>query len=98
MDAGDLSTIAINQTTTIKARIWRSDSDWSALHEVIFFVDEDRSALKVTEIMYNPSPETMATGRGVLGIVGDAGTPEPRRLRPGPGGIRGHASGRTHRG
>ena len=45
--------ISIDEATEIKARIL-DDSEWSALATRRFYLDQDFSALRITEIMYNP--------------------------------------------
>ncbi|MCF8413534.1 MAG: CotH kinase family protein [Melioribacteraceae bacterium] len=47
------SPFPIERTTTVKARTLYNNS-WSALNEQIFIVDEDLSALKITELHYHP--------------------------------------------
>lgn len=67
---GSAVTIVIDATTNLKART-RSGSEWSALHAAVFFVEQDFSGLRVTEIMYNPEPAQAATGLLVESIVGN---------------------------
>lgn len=50
------SPIIINETTTIKARVLYND-EWGVLSEAKFIIDEDLSALKVTELHYHPFDE-----------------------------------------
>lgn len=64
------TTITIDTTTNVKART-KSGSEWSALHEAVFFVDQDFSDLKITEIMYNPLPAQATTGLAINRIVGN---------------------------
>lgn len=71
IDAGTGTTITINSTTQLKARTLDGDT-WSALHETLFFVDQDFSGLKITEIMYNPADRSMAAGAAIESIIGDA--------------------------
>lgn len=71
-NGGDDTTITINETAVVKSRILNG-GEWSALHEAIFFVAEDLSPLKITEIMYHPAPEPVATSETIQRIVGDAG-------------------------
>jgi hypothetical protein len=47
--------VAINKTTRIKARVL-NNGQWSAEDEITLAVQEDFSALKITEIHYNPLP------------------------------------------
>ncbi|MDF7825738.1 lamin tail domain-containing protein [Pontiellaceae bacterium B12227] len=76
MDAGTGTTITINSTTVVKART-KDGSTWSALHEIALFVEEDLSALKITEIMYNPEDAVMATGAAIASIKGNGGSIDP---------------------
>lgn len=71
-DAGDSDSVRIDATTVVKARV-KDGSVWSALREGVFFVEQDLSPLRITEIMYNPPTEPMSTAAGVLRITGDAG-------------------------
>jgi hypothetical protein len=70
INGGTSSTITINSTTNVRART-RNGNEWSALHEAVFFVDQDFSDLKITEIMYNPLPIKAATGLVINRIVGN---------------------------
>lgn len=70
-DAGDSGSVAIYATTFVKARV-KDGSVWSALREGTFFVEQDLSPLRITEVMYNPPTEPMSTVN-VLRITGDAG-------------------------
>jgi hypothetical protein len=45
--------VVLDNTTRIKARVWR-DGEWSALHESTFNVVDQDNKLRITEIMYNP--------------------------------------------
>ena len=74
------SSITINSPTTLKARV-QATGVWSALHETTFTVTQDFSALKFTEIMYNPQDEPLATGLPINAIVGDAGGDDFGRAR-----------------
>jgi hypothetical protein len=76
IDAGTGTTIPINSTTCVKARTL-DGSSWSALHAAVFFVEQDLSALKLTEIMYNPQDTLMAAGRAITSITGNAGSIDP---------------------
>jgi hypothetical protein len=53
MDGGNEVEITANSTTVIKARV-RDGATWSAIHEIILFVGNNASDLKVTEIHYHP--------------------------------------------
>jgi len=53
------SPLVLNNATFIRARI-RDGANWSALVEATFYVVQDFSGLKVTEIMYNPPFQTLA--------------------------------------
>ncbi|MFT5106386.1 MAG: hypothetical protein ACI9UA_002009, partial [Pseudoalteromonas tetraodonis] len=58
------STLPINSTTEVKARVLNS-GNWSALNTATFV--QDFSSLVVSELMYNPSPATpgeIAAGHG----------------------------------
>ena len=46
--------IALNQSTTVKARALQGTNNWSALVEAAFVVDELGSPLLISEVMYNP--------------------------------------------
>jgi len=70
------TTITVNATACIKARTL-DGGIWSALHEGVFFVSQDLSALKITEIMYNPQDSLMASGRAVQSITGNASAIDP---------------------
>lgn len=76
IDAGTGTTITINSTTCIKARTLDGGT-WSALHEATFFVDQDLSGIKITEIMYNPQDAPMVSGAVVSSITGNAGSIDP---------------------
>ncbi|MDZ7288380.1 MAG: CotH kinase family protein [candidate division KSB1 bacterium] len=52
-DGGDETDVTINATTMIKARV-QDGTTWSALHEIILFVGNNASNLKITEIHYHP--------------------------------------------
>ena len=73
IDAGiSAASVPIHATTLVKARI-KSASTWSALHEMILFVEQDLTPLKITEIMYHPLPAVLEEGRDVVRITGDLG-------------------------
>ncbi|MFH1195861.1 MAG: lamin tail domain-containing protein [bacterium] len=55
-DGGDEIDITINSTTVVKARILNGTT-WSAIHELILFVDDNDANLKLTEIHYHPLAE-----------------------------------------
>ncbi|HMP84151.1 MAG TPA: chitobiase/beta-hexosaminidase C-terminal domain-containing protein, partial [Verrucomicrobiota bacterium] len=67
INGGTSATIPINATICVKARTL-DGSNWSALHTAVFFVPQDLSALKLTEIMYNPQDTLMAAGRAITSI------------------------------
>ncbi|MBN1669385.1 MAG: lamin tail domain-containing protein [Kiritimatiellae bacterium] len=41
-------------TTHVKARVWKTDGTWSALHEATFNYTAHYSKIRITEILYNP--------------------------------------------
>ncbi|HEY3324108.1 MAG TPA: lamin tail domain-containing protein [Planctomycetota bacterium] len=54
LDGGTTSiAITLSATCTVKARVL-DGSTWSALREASFYCPQDFSALRITEIMYNP--------------------------------------------
>jgi hypothetical protein len=52
-DGGDETEVTANATTVIKARV-QDGATWSALHEIILFLGNKASALKITELHYHP--------------------------------------------
>ncbi|MBN1675755.1 MAG: chitobiase/beta-hexosaminidase C-terminal domain-containing protein [Kiritimatiellae bacterium] len=46
--------IALSKTTHVKARVWKSNSTWSAVHEATYNYTAHYERLRITEIMYNP--------------------------------------------
>jgi len=64
------SGITINATTHVKART-KSGDTWSALHEMLLFVDTDLADLALTEIMYHPLPTQAATEVEIVEIIGN---------------------------
>ncbi len=70
INAGSSATLTINSTTSLKARTLNGVT-WSALHEAVFFVDQDFGDLKITEIMYNPLTTQAATGLSIVRIIGN---------------------------
>lgn len=54
-------TLTINSTTVIKSRV-KNGSVWSALHEIILFVNSDTKNVKITEIHYHPSANDTIDG------------------------------------
>ncbi len=82
INGGTSKTITIDTTTHVKARsLYENEnnirgqiisySEWSALHEAMFFVDADFSNLKITEIMYNPLPVQAETNIAINRIIGN---------------------------
>lgn len=69
-------TISIDSTTCVKARTLDDDT-WSALHESVLFVNQDMSALKISEIMYHPQDAVMASDRPISSITGNAASIDP---------------------
>ena len=53
VDGGDEIELTINSTTHVKARVLNGTT-WSAIHELILFVDDNDANLKLTEIHYHP--------------------------------------------
>jgi len=53
LNGGDEVEITINSTTLLKARV-KSSTTWSARHDILLLVDDDRTNLKITEINYHP--------------------------------------------
>lgn len=47
--------LVLTNVTVLRARVFNG-SEWSALVEATFYIVQDFSALKLTEIMYNPPP------------------------------------------
>ncbi len=76
IDAGEGTILPIHSTTCVKTRTLEG-ATWSALHEALFFVEQDWGNLKITEIMYNPQDAPMALGAAVASITGDAGSIDP---------------------
>lgn len=76
-DGGDSTTITIDKTSRIRARIL-DGSTWSACHELSIHVNggQDLSKLKITEIMYNPVHEARAKGVAVSEVEADDSTVE----------------------
>ena len=70
ISGGSVVTIPVDATTNVKART-KSGSEWSALHGAVFFVEQDFSGLRITEIMYNPNPAEAMTGLSIESIVGN---------------------------
>ncbi|MBE0535748.1 MAG: lamin tail domain-containing protein [Phycisphaerae bacterium] len=70
INAGSGATVTINSTTNLKARTLNGVT-WSALHEAVFFVDQEFGDLKITEIMYNPLTTLAATSLSIVRIIGN---------------------------
>lgn len=70
ISGGNAVTLTIDATTNVKART-RSGSEWSALHAAVFFVAQDFSDLRITELMYNPEPAQAVAGLSIESIVGN---------------------------
>ncbi len=60
-DAGDAKDITILSNTVLKTRI-KNGTTWSALHEILLNTGQDFSALKITEIHYNPLDDGSIAG------------------------------------
>jgi hypothetical protein len=61
LDGGDEKEITVSTNTVLKARV-KNLSVWSALHEIFINVNQDLSALKITEIHYHPLDEGVVGG------------------------------------
>jgi hypothetical protein len=61
-DAGDEIELTINYSTVLKARV-RNGSTWSALHEISLNTGESLNGLRITEINYNPLPDSEIDGK-----------------------------------
>jgi len=46
--------IPLTRTTHVKARVWKTDSTWSAVHAATFNYTAHYPNIRITEIMYNP--------------------------------------------
>lgn len=53
--------LVLTNATFLRARVFNA-GEWSALIEAAFYIVQDFSALKVTEIMYNPPPFDIYSG------------------------------------
>jgi len=62
LQADDGQAIVISETTLLKARI-KTGNVWSALHEVLFFTNEDLSSLRITEVHYHPLDQGTTDGK-----------------------------------
>ena len=62
VDGGTWTSVKVNGTTVLMARII-DDDKWSALHKVVLLIGDDLSALRITEIHYNPLDEGDFDGR-----------------------------------
>ena len=60
--AGDGTTLSINSTTRILARI-NNGSEWSSLHEITVINPADLSSLQLSEIHYHPLDEGLISGK-----------------------------------
>ena len=45
--------IALTNSAVVKARVMNSTNEWSAVHEVLFLIDEP-SPVRISEVMFNP--------------------------------------------
>jgi hypothetical protein len=61
-DAGDDIELTINYSTVLKARV-KNGSTWSALHEISLNTGEALTGLRITEINYNPLPDSAVDGK-----------------------------------
>ena len=61
LDGGDEKEITVSANTVLKARV-KNLSVWSAVHEIFINVNQDLSALKITEIQYHPLGEGTVGG------------------------------------
>ncbi len=62
IDGGDQVNITINSSSVIKSRI-KYGSEWSALREITFLVNEDLHKVKMTELHYHPLDEDQISGK-----------------------------------
>jgi hypothetical protein len=60
-DAGDEVKLSISSSTVLKARV-KNGSTWSALHKIALNTEQDLYGLKITEIHYNPLPDSDISG------------------------------------
>jgi hypothetical protein len=60
-DAGDEIELTINYSIVLKARV-KNGTTWSAVHEILLNTGETMSGLRITEIHYNPLPDSTASG------------------------------------
>ena len=69
--------ITLTRTTHITARVLRN-GEWSALARASFLMQQgqDLTALKFTEIMYQPADQRVAADRGIHSVVADATIPK----------------------
>ncbi|MBK8807533.1 MAG: CotH kinase family protein [Bacteroidales bacterium] len=56
--------ISIQNITELKARIYDNNS-WSPMRQAVFYLEQDLSALKITEIHYNPLPKGRIEGKNL---------------------------------
>jgi hypothetical protein len=61
-DAGDDLELTINYSTVLKARV-KNGNAWSALHEISLNTGESLNGLRITEINYNPLPDSAVDGK-----------------------------------
>jgi hypothetical protein len=61
LDGGDEKEITVFSNTVLKARV-KNSSVWSAVHEIFIDVNQDLSALKITEIHYHPLAADTVSG------------------------------------
>jgi hypothetical protein len=73
-------TLTITNPMQLKSRVFNA-GEWSAIHEAFFVTPQDYSALKITEIMYNPLDQALGTTLAITQIVGDAGGDDFARAR-----------------
>ncbi|MBN1674123.1 MAG: lamin tail domain-containing protein [Kiritimatiellae bacterium] len=46
--------VTLSRTTHVKARVWKNNNTWSAVHEATYNFTAHYSNIRITEIMYNP--------------------------------------------
>ncbi|MBN1671665.1 MAG: lamin tail domain-containing protein [Kiritimatiellae bacterium] len=46
--------LPLSRTTHVKARVWKTNGTWSALHETTFNYTAHYGNIRITEILYNP--------------------------------------------
>ncbi|MBN1673316.1 MAG: lamin tail domain-containing protein, partial [Kiritimatiellae bacterium] len=46
--------VPLSRTTRVKARVWKTDATWSALHEATYNYTAHYANIRITELLYNP--------------------------------------------